>query len=325
MERAVRRVGSAGCVMLAAFLACGGEGGGGMKGAVRLPAVAGQFYPGGAEALGKEVRGLLAAAPARKTDGRIVGLVSPHAGYTYSGATAACGYALLRGRGFTRAVVLAPSHRAWFRGAALTDAAWYRTPLGDVPVDRAACDALAKGRGYAVLPRAHEGEHSLEVQIPFLQEALGGFTLVPIVVGEATGEDRAALAAPLRGLLDSKTVIVASSDFTHYGADFGYLPFTADVKENLRRLDLGAAAFIEKRDAAGFAAYVRRTGATICGHAPVGVAIEALPAGARGTVLDYATSGDLTGDWSHCVSYVSIAFTVPGRDGGAGMTGERGE
>lgn len=311
MRNAIRCAAGAGCAMLAACLACRGEGVKEMKGPIRYPAVAGQFYPGGAEALRKEVGGFLAAAPARKVEGRIVGLVSPHAGYAYSGATAACGYALLKGKGFARAVVLAPSHRVGFRGAALTDASVYRTPLGDVPVDRAACDELAKCPGYAVLPRAHEGEHSLEVQLPFLQEALGSFTLVPIVVGEAEPGDYGKLAAPLKKLLDAKTIIVASSDFTHYGMDFGYLPFTTNVKENLKKLDLGAAAFVEKRDAAGFAAYVERTGATICGHTPIGILIEALPNDAKGTVLRYTTSGDLTGDWGHCVSYCSILFTVP--------------
>lgn len=289
----------------------GGEGVGEMKAGVRYAAVAGQFYPQDPGTLRREVRGFLDGAPRSAMEGRLVGLLSPHAGYTYSGAAAACGYALLRGRGFTRAVVLAPSHRVGFRGAAVTDAGLYRTPLGDVSVDRAACDALAKCPGYAMLPRAHEGEHSLEVQLPFLQEALGEFALIPIIVGEVEPADYAKLATPLRKLLDAKTVLVASSDFTHYGAAFGYLPFTRDVKENLRRLDLGAAAYAERRDAAGFAAYVDRTGATICGHAPIGILLEALPPDARGTLLRYTTSGDQTGDWGHCVSYVSMAFTIP--------------
>ena len=312
-----------GGALLMACLACGGErpgpaektGGEGvreMKGSIRYPAVAGQFYPGSPDALKKEVRGFLDAAPRKKIEGRIVGLVSPHAGYTYSGATAAYGYSLLKGSGITRVVVLAPTHRVGFKGAAVTDAGFYRTPLGDVPVDRVACDELSKNSGYVILPRAHEGEHSLEVQVPFLQETLGAFTLVPIIVGEVEPGDYGKLAAPLKKLLDAKTVIVASSDFTNYGASFGYLPFTDNVRENLRALDLGAAALVEKRDAVGFAAYVERTGATICGHSPIGIMLEALPREARGELLHYTTSGDLTGDWSHCVSYVSILFTVSG-------------
>ncbi|MEI6633820.1 MAG: AmmeMemoRadiSam system protein B [Chlamydiota bacterium] len=324
MRRSIRGAAAGtGCALLVACLACAGEQAGRgketrgegvreMKGSIRYPAVAGQFYPGSPDALEKEVRGFLDAAPRKKIEGRVVGLLSPHAGYTYSGATAAYGYSLLKGRGFTRVVVLAPTHRIGFSGAAVTDSAIYRTPLGDVPVDRAACDELAKSPGYVTLPRAHEGEHSLEVQIPFLQETLGAFTLVPVIVGEVEPGDYGKLAAPLKKLLDAKTVIVASSDFTHYGASFGYLPFTNDVKENLRKLDLGAAALVEKRDAAGFAAYVERTGATICGHTPIGIVLEALPREARGELLHYTTSGDLTGDWSHCVSYVSILFTVPG-------------
>jgi len=131
-----------GGALLMACLACGGErpgpaektGGEGvreMKGSIRYPAVAGQFYPGSPDALKKEVRGFLDAAPRKKIEGRIVGLVSPHAGYTYSGATAAYGYSLLKGSGITRVVVLAPTHRVGFKGAAVTDAGFYRTPLGD--------------------------------------------------------------------------------------------------------------------------------------------------------------------------------------------------
>ncbi|MDD5556307.1 MAG: AmmeMemoRadiSam system protein B [bacterium] len=278
---------------------------------VREPAVAGAFYPGSAGALGRSVREYLSEAPVPEVEGRIVGLVAPHAGYQYSGAVAAAGYAALRDRGFRRAVVLAPSHRMGFRGAALTDAGAYRTPLGLVPVDAAACERLRGRPLYMDLPRAHEGEHSLEVQLPFLQEVLGEFTLVPVVLGQIEGADRKVVAGPLADLLDGETVIVASSDFTHYGAGFGYVPFTDDVRERIHALDRGAIERIERLDAAGFAAYRERTGATICGECPIGVLMEAVPRGAAGRLLAYDTSGDMTGDFSHSVSYAAVIFTVP--------------
>jgi hypothetical protein len=278
---------------------------------VREPAVAGQFYPGRESELRREVVEYLSAVPGQKIDGRIVGLISPHAGYSYSGRAAAYGYSLLKGKGFKRVIIVAPSHRVGFRGAALSDADAFKTPLGLIPLDKKACSDLLSHELYEILPQAHEYEHSLEVQLPFLQEALGDFTLVPIIIGQLRGGDAETIASPLKKLLDGKTIIIASSDFTHYGANFDYLPFTDNVKENLKKLDLGAVEIIEKLDAAGFNAYVERTGATICGHYPIEILLETLPKDARGQLLKYETSGDMTGDFSHCVSYVSMVFTVP--------------
>lgn len=284
--------------------------GGGASRAVREPAVAGQFYPGRESELKSEIKEYLGKVPAQKVDGTIVGLISPHAGYTYSGQTAAYGYKLLEGRAITRVIVLAPSHRVGFRGAALPGTDAYRTPLGIIPIDTQACAELGSQKLYSNLPQAHEHEHSLEVQLPFLQQVLGEFTLIPVIIGQTEVEDNKTIAAPLKKLLDGSTIIVASSDFTHYGYNFGYLPFRENIKENLEKLDLGAVERIEKMDAEGFAAYVERTGATICGHCPIGILLEALPRNARGKLLKYETSGDVTGDYSHCVSYVSMVFTV---------------
>lgn len=278
---------------------------------VREPAVAGQFYPGRGSELRREVKKYLSSVPAQEIDGRIVGLISPHAGYTYSGRAAAYGYSVLKGKGFERAIILAPSHRAAFRGAALSDADVFKTPLGLIPIDKKTCAELLSHELYAKLPQAHEYEHSLEVQLPFLQEVLGDFTLVPIIIGQPRPEDAETIASPLKKLLDGKTIIIASSDFTHYGAGFDYLPFTDNIKENLKKLDLGAVEIIKKLDAQGFNAYVERTGATICGHYPIQILLKTLPRDARGQLLKYETSGDMTGDFSHCVSYVSMVFTVP--------------
>lgn len=281
-------------------------------GAVREPAVAGAFYPARKSALEADVKKLLAGVPAEKVDGRIVGLLSPHAGYAYSGKTAAYGYRLLEGKGFTRVVVLAPAHYAGFRGASIPDVGAYRTPLGLVPLDMDACRELLGHELYTSRADAHSREHSLEVQLPFLQEALGEFTLVPIVVGQVGGDDYKKLAAPLRKLLDEKTILIVSTDFTHYGRRFGYVPFTENVRENLEKLDGGAIGEIENMDARGFLSYQEKTGATICGRCPVGVFLTALPTDARATLLKYETSGDVTGDYSSSVSYVSMVITVPG-------------
>jgi hypothetical protein len=133
--------------------------------------------------------------------------------------------------------------------------------------------------------------------------------LVPIVVGQLTPESAREIAGVLRPLLDEDTLVVASSDFTHYGADFDYVPFRDDIRGNLEKLDLGAWSQIEKKDLDGFSKYIDDTGATICGRCPIEVLLAMLPEAAQPHRLHYETSGDSTGDFSHCVDYLCAAFT----------------
>ncbi len=277
---------------------------------VREPAVAGAFYPADRTELERTVERYLSEVPDQKLSGRVVGLIAPHAGYAYSGKTAAYGYKTLEGRGINRVVLLAPSHYLPFRGASILRVDGYETPLGTVKLDRKACGELLESRLYSSRPGVHAREHSLEVQLPFLQEVLGDFKLVPIVVGRVELDDYEGLASPLRKLLDKKTIIIASTDFTHYGYRFDYMPFRDNVRENIEKLDFGALKKIERLDAKGFLTYQRETGATICGRCPIGILLEALPEDARGHLLKYETSGDITGDFNNSVSYVSMVFTV---------------
>jgi hypothetical protein len=129
-------------------------------------------------------------------------------------------------------------------------------------------------------------------------------------VGFLGGGEAEGLAKALQPLVDETTVLVASSDFTHYGESYGYVPFTKSVPENLKKLDGGAVEQILKPDADGFVKYMEQTGATICGGAPIEVLLRSLPAGAAGRQLRYDHSGDMTGDYSMSVSYVSIGFFV---------------
>jgi len=147
--------------------------------------------------------------------------------------------------------------------------------------------------------------------LPFLQQALDRFDLVPVLVGSLEEDDAARIASALRPLLSARTMVVVSSDFTHYGPNYGYLPFVSDVEENLRKLDHGAIRLILAKDFDGYMAYLRKTGDTICGRNAIAVLLKLLPQTAVGRLLRYDTSGRITGDFSNSVSYVSIAFTVP--------------
>jgi len=278
---------------------------------VRPPARAGQFYEGTRSALAAQVDRLLRQAPTKEVPGRLVALIEPHAGYQYSGATAALGFKLLRGKPYKRVIVLGAPHTAPLTGCSIPNYTHYRTPLGEIPLDVETCAALLRLPVFRDVTPAHRMEHSIEVELPFLQRTLGDFQIVPILVGEMSAADRAKAADALRGLLDDETLIVASSDFTHYGAAFRYQPFRSQVKENLDKLDHGAVKQILKLDAAGFTDYVQRTGATICGRNGIALLLEVLKPleAVTATELGYTTSGHLTGDWSRCVSYCTVAFT----------------
>src|SRR5690348_7422791 len=184
----------------------------------RPAAVAGSFYPADRNELQTTVDKLLAQAPAASLQGRIWAIVAPHAGYPYSGAVAAQAYAQLKGRHYRRVVVIAPSHYEEFSFASIYDGDFYSTPLGRIAVDKefaaklAAADPRLQLSSRGHLPAGDRGEHALEVQLPFLQRALGEFQLVPIVMGEQNYEISRALGVALAQAIRSPdTLIVASS------------------------------------------------------------------------------------------------------------------
>ena len=284
---------------------------GNSAGGVREPILAGSWYPGDPEQLRETVRSYL--DDGSTGDEKIVALIVPHAGYRYSGPTAGIGFAAVQGQTYGRVILLGPSHRIPLEGAALPDDDAWRTPLGDVEIDRSAIAALKSLRGFKVFPAAHAQEHCLEIEIPFLQVALApGFKVVPIVVGQLNDRLCANLAAGIEKIVDDNTLIVVSSDFTHYGTNYSYVPFRKNVPEEIERLDRGAIASIEKLAPEEFHDYVSRTGATICGAAAIRILLTILKnSRATVTTLSYARSGDLTADFTNSVSYASIAFALP--------------
>lgn len=263
---------------------------------IRQPAVAGAFYPGEAAALTSSVAGLLRAARteiAVPSDAPKV-LVVPHAGYIYSGSMAARAYAQLAAVRDTirRVVLLGPVHRVPVRGLALPGTAAFATPLGRIEVDAEAVAALKPLRQVVTSSAAHAMEHSLEVQLPFLQSVLGGFKLVPLAVGDAEPHEVAEVLETLWG--GPETLIVISSDLSHY------LPYRAAQKidsatvERILTLD-GPLSHEEA-----------------CGGTPIsGLLLAARRHHLQPQLLGLCNSGDTAGDKQRVVGYAAIAFTEP--------------
>jgi AmmeMemoRadiSam system protein B len=275
--------------------------------------LAGTWYAGDAAGLRAQVDELLQTGrrDARAT-GPLCGLVVPHAGYIYSGRAAASAYAGLTGAPYGRVVILAPSHFAAFRGVAVLAVDGFETPIGVVSVDTAQVAALAQRPLFREDAQPYREEHALEIQLPFVQRVLPGARIVPTLFGALTAADYLVVAETLRELSDTETIFIVSSDFVHYGARFGYLPFPAAgrdvVRVGLRRLDLGAIERVCAGDPVAFRAYVDETGATICGRIPIAAFLTLHQQRTHGELLAYYTSLDVTGDYQHCVSYASIAF-----------------
>jgi len=287
--------------------------------------IAGSWYPG----TEREIRAL-----AGKWEGRIGSekaacperpnvLVLPHAGWAYSGEIAWRAVRLVRNAGFRRVVVLAPSHRAWIENRLVApEADAVSTPLGKLPIDRDWLDRLALVAPVARNNRVHAAEHSAQIEYPLLQLALGGdFAVVPLVMGGFGRDQMAMCARALARLVDDKTLLAVSTDFTHYGDDFSYAPYGTgggeDVRAKVAAVDGEAFAFMAKRDADGFAAFVKKTGATICGHVPIEMALRAFPGTASLARLAYATSSDGDRDFTRFVCYTAAAGRVewPGEKG----------
>lgn len=280
-----------------------------MKAQVLKSELAGMWYPDDPEELAREIDVYLAAVESGPTD-QVMALLLPHAGYRYSGMVAAHGVRQIAGKSFSRVVVMGPSHRvALMDAVSIPDISAIETPLGRIEIDCDMVERLWEDDGFESHLHAHTHEHSVQIELPFLQRALGDFKLVPIVCGHLGEAAARRIAATLLDHIDEETLVVVSSDFTHYGRTFDYVPFEDRIQENLRNLDLGAFREIENKNLSGFLDYVNNTGATICGRSPIAILLAMLPAEARVQLLKYDTSGNLTGDWSHCVSYVSAAVT----------------
>jgi hypothetical protein len=268
---------------------------------IRESVIAGTWYPGHAAKLTAEIRRHLGAARVTPLTGSLIGLIVPHAGYRYSGGVAAYAYKLLQDHPCERVIIVAPSHRALFQGASIYALGGYRTPLGVVALDRELIDALfAEDASIRYVPQADAQEHSLEIQLPFLQVVNREFRLTPIVMGEQTAANCRMLAAALAKVCRGRRVLlVASSDLSHF--------HSYDAAKRLDRVVLERVASF---DPEGLQRELNAGSCEACGAGPmIAVMQVARQLGAsRCQVLHYANSGDVTGDHSGVVGYMSAAL-----------------
>lgn len=252
-------------------------------GSVRKPAVSGMFYPSEPQELRKMAQKFISQAKPRKFKGKLKAIVSPHAGYIYSGQVAGAAYSLVKGLGQKnewKVVVLGPSHFVPFAGAANSGADFWETPLGKIKTEE---------KGFEKYPDAHRKEHSIEVQMPFLQCVLEKFTINPIVFGDIWHEE---LAEKIIHLLDGDTIIVASSDLSHYYPYDEAVELDSAANTAIPKLDTETAAGIEACGLTGILAVMH----------------IAKKLGWRGEFVDYKNSGDTAGDKDSVVGYGAYAF-----------------
>ena len=270
--------------------------------------LAGTWYSDDPNALRQQLDGFFQKADVKPTE-NVVALILPHAGYTWSGQTAAFGLKTTE-KQYKRVVVIGPSHRTDMEEiVSVPQATHYETPLGQIPLDTEFMNRLLKFPMVQNVPAAHQGENSIEIQVPITQYRQGDFKLVPIVAGQCSFETIERIGAALRSLVDGDTLVIASSDFVHYGPNYGYVPFDKDVPGQLKKLDMGAYERIAALDAKGFMEYTQKTGATICGRIPIAILLSMLGKTAEAHLAQYATSGELTGDFTNSVSYLAVVFT----------------
>ncbi len=277
----------------------------------RKSVVAGSFYESDPEKLKQQIKECFLSKfgpgklPEEQTKGRIKAVIVPHAGYYFSGGCAAHAYKkITESKSPDTFILIGPNHRSYGSGLSFVD---WETPLGIVKTNKELVTELTEKTSLNVDKNCHEKEHSLEVQLPFLQFLGMKKEIVAISLGQDINLIQ--LGNELFEALKNKNVVyIISSDFTHYGFNYGYVPFTDNVKENLNKLDKKAIDLILNFDIEGFKEYLDKTKITICGAVPILVLLTIMNNYKEKTseLLKYYTSTDVLGDYRNSVSYASI-------------------
>jgi MEMO1 family protein len=278
---------------------------------------AGSWYPGRRDELDAMLDRLFDASLERTGPSllpRPLAFVVPHAGLSYSGTAAASAYRHLQAAGAERVFLLGFTHRGGRPGVWIPETGEFRTPLGDVRVEESAARELTASGLVWMADERRVCDHSVEIQLPLLQRAVPGVPVVPLYVGPMDEVQRNASAQALAQVVRPGDVLMASSDLTHYGREFGYEPFPADsqVGQRLFELDSEIIAAAGSLDSELFLNTLRELDSTACGYEPIALLLKTLGFLAQDDVfqqtLDYQTSGDVTGDFKHSVSYGSLGY-----------------
>lgn len=265
---------------------------------IRTAQVAGQFYPGRPEALQAVINQYLAAATVEAAPERVCALVAPHAGYIYSGPTAACAYARVRGGAPRRVVLLGVSHRHYFPGLSLCDEDYYETPLGRVPLDTAFAERL-RAEFTCVGVNAHDLEHTLETQLPFIQQVLGRVPIVPVLLGTRPSKAHIHFGEHLATLLDRQDLLIASTDMSHFHPE-----------ATARQLDSHSIDRVLSGDLPVLISELCEEQCSMCGGSAVAAVLAYANAkgATRRLLLHQATSAAESGDYSRVVGYAAFSF-----------------
>ena len=261
---------------------------------IRNPAVSGTFYPSNPVKLSSMINAFSKEAQKNKQlqNSEIKALIEPHAGYVYSGKVAAYGYNLVKGKNIKTIIILAPSHYVYFKGISIGNYTYYRTPLGDVKMSSLGNKLKHESGLINTVNEAHIKEHSLEVQLPFLQKSLSDFEIVPFITGEMSKTQIIEIAELISKNLDEETLIIASSDLSHFHS------YNSAVKMDNKAIN----AIKELNDE-------KVMKEEMCGKTPILILINIAKKMKWNTkILKYANSGDITGDKESVVGYTSIAF-----------------
>jgi len=298
----------------------------------RKSVLGGTWYPATVEQLDAAINQYLNHAPAADPPGKMIGAIVPHAPWPYSGKLSGQAFQHVVQGAYDRVIVITQSHTAKFNGCSIAAVQFYRTPFGPVPVD---IDSVQKISWNSLVTRRsvsydmslfasgmrtpiHESEHGIETVLPFLQNRLGAFWLIPIVVGDFKnyrGKNDAKLvesvADSIRPLINDRTLVVATAHFTRYGRDYGFYPFDTDVALNIERLDLQAMRYVIRRDVDGLFNYLHETENPLGDPMALALFMEILPARARGVLIDRTTSRELTGSEDSSTTYATLGFFDP--------------
>lgn len=282
----------------------------------RAPVVAGSFYEASPNGLNEQIKSCFlddrgpGSLKVEKRKGRLMAIIAPHAGYLYSGPCAAWAYKEVGETEFPDVyIILGTDHTGAGSSLAMEN---FETPLGIVRIDQILAKLISEKTGLTIDKNAHSEEHSIEAQLPFLQFVSKDFEnelkFVPILVSHDIDLKEVALGIK-EAIIDSQknVCIIASSDFTHYGHNYHYVPFTSDIPKRMYELDNKAIDFIKKMNPDGFLDYIEETGATICGALPIALLMRTIKA-SKVSLLQYYTSGDVVKDYKNAVGYAAIVF-----------------